>query len=106
MATRRPAGQCVWLSHNGAEDVNPLVIKSVELVPVIISLVFGDLLCGICHEATDCLEEFLDNVLHLDTSPKDKGSCHGQVDLLGQQAGLGQDHLPSRLWQAKASLWF
>ncbi len=27
MAARRPAGQCMRLSHNGAEGVNPLVVE-------------------------------------------------------------------------------
>jgi hypothetical protein len=106
MAARSPAGQRIWLSHNGAEGVDPLVVEKVELVQVIISLVLDDLLHGICCESTDFQDEFVDDILHWDAHRKCDDSCHGQVDSLGQQAGLCQVGLPSRLWQAKVSLWY
>ncbi len=98
MAACRPAGQGMQLSHNGAEGFNPLGIKLVEPVHVIISLVLGDLFRSVCRESTDRHEEFLDDIFHWDGHRKGDGLHHGQVNSLGQWAGLGQVGLPSHLW--------
>ncbi len=104
MAARTPAGQCVRLSHYGAEGVNPLVIEEVELVQFIISLVFVISFAASAVNPQTDTRNFLMTSFNV-TVVWVCAIVECQVNTLGQQAGLGRVSLPSCIWQAKASFW-
>ena len=60
----RPAAPSMGLSHDGAEVVDPLIVKQVDLIQGGVALVCCELSCDLFCQATDCLEECFDQGCH------------------------------------------
>ena len=64
IAICRPAAPSMGLSHDGAEVVDPLIVKQVDLIQGGVALVCCELSCDLFCQATDCIEECFDQGRH------------------------------------------